>query len=338
MDASIATQVIESIEGLVQQVSDGLQAWAWAVFTVTTLASVLVGYAKEAAKGNVLAVSFFGTEVIYKSLIGVAIIGYFTLALPFMEVVRGTGMELSGSGQESVPIGEIARQASAVTEAVNETIDSFRDLGWIEQIGAIPQLLSLRILSGVVHIIYIIICLISFWVYAKFMLGYLVGGFFVGFMSLQSTEHLGQRSFSYVLVSSLPLFLLAVLQGYSTSVLNQAILPEGIVKTADLWGLIWIQVIILFLCLAAVAVPREWLFSAVGMSGAPSGSSVPRAAAVAGSAGAAIASMMSKTSSVTSSSHTKIGGGSINSGGSGGGGGSSIPKITFPQKSIGKGK
>lgn len=331
MDPSLASQALASLEALTIQVSEGLQEWSWLVFTVFTVFTVLVGYTKEAVKGNLLPTGFFGEQTIHKFIVGSLMIGYFTLALPFMEVVRSTGMELSGSTQETVPIGEIFRQADTVTERINTTIDSFQSLGWIEQIKAIPQLMSLRIMGWFVHVIYLCIALISFWVYAKFLMGYMVGGFFVGGMAGQATEHLGRQSYFYVIKSTMPLFLLAVLQGYSTTLLDSTLTPSGIIKTAEIWAIMWTQLVVLFLCLVAAFVPSEWLSGVASMAGAPSLSSLPRTmGSMGGSVLHAIKSSNSSRSSI--SSRSSGGGGSLPSPSAmGGAGGRSngIPMLTF---------
>lgn len=330
MDPSYATDALASIEALTVGALEGMQEWSWAVFTVLAIIALLLSYTKSAVRGDGMPHGVFADWAVSKCLIGALIIGYFTLALPFMEHARQWGMELSGSSQATVPIGEIARQADVVTQRVNDTISSFQSLGWIEQLQAIPELMSLRVMNWFVHVIYIIIALIAFWVYAKFLFGYLVGGFFVGFMGWERSEHYGHRSFSYLLVSAMPLLLLALLQGYSERVLNEAVLPEGIAKISDLMSLIWRQAIILLLCFVTVVVPREWLNGVVGMSGAPSGSTVPQTMGKTGSA---------VTSSISSAMHAislgMQGAGKLgNMFGGGGaspssGGGSSVPRLKF---------
>jgi hypothetical protein len=330
MDPSLASQTLASLEALTVQVSEGLQEWSWVVFTAFTVFTVLTGYAKEAAKGNLLPTAFFGEQTVHKFIAGSLMIGYFALAMPFMEVVREAGMTLSGSDQGTVPIGEIFRQADTVTERINATIDSFQSLGWMDQLKAIPQLMSLRIMGWFVHVIYIFIALISFWVYAKFLMGYMVGGFFIGGVSGETTEHLGKQSYFYVIKSTLPLFLLAVLQGYSANLLNSTVTPSGIIKTAEIWAIMWTQLIVLFLCIVAAMVPTEWMSGIASMSGAPSLSSLPRT--MGGMGGSVINALRSSTSSRNSiSSSSSGGGGSLPSPASGGGGGraNGVPMLTF---------
>lgn len=316
MDPSTASEVLEFLRTSVVGASESLQDWAWVLFSGLFTLSFIFSWGKQAVKGKPFDTAFFGEQTIKGVGIFMVIGAFFMLSLPWMEVMREAGMNLSGSSTATVDIGEIARQADTVTERVEETIDNLKRAGWIQTIQNVPEIIALMVLDGAVHFLYLIIALIAVWIYAKFMLGYLVGGVFIAGLGHKGTFRYGMTSLGYVLLSAMPLFLLAFLQGLSIQLLDGAILQPGQPASIPvLKEIIATQGFLVLMSVAAAAVPGEFMSSLVGTSGAPSASNAARSIAQGSNAvHSAVSQVMSRISS-------SGGGRSLPSPSSGGGGG-----------------
>lgn len=342
MDPSLATQVLEFLTSTVMGAAAGLEEWSWVLFTALMFLSVVIEYGKSAAAGDPLGLTMFGHACIRGFLTAIVVGLYFSLAFPMMEQFREFGMTLSGAELDTVDIGEIARQADVVTERINTTIESLQELGWIDQIKALPEIAGLKILGFIVKLEYALLALIAIWVFAKFCLGFLTGGVFVGALAWQNSYEFGMRSITYLITSTQPLFLLAFMQGVSARLIQEAPVLTGTVPitTAEITDLFIILMFVFFLSLAAVSVPREWLSAVVGSGDAPSMEKATRKTAqIGGAGGGAMRSISNATNRIAG---MLSGGGGKPSGGgggsstpfnygSGGGGGANagIPKLTF---------
>lgn len=314
MTPSIASELLAHLTTTSIFAADSLEEWSWLLFTALTCLGVIIAYTKHAISGNPLDFAFFGALTIKGVLVGFVIFAYFILSMDWMELTREAGMRLSGSTAETVDVGEMARQADDVAQVINDTIDALKAGGLLATIGFLPEITSLMILNAVVHILFAVIALIAVWVFSKFILGYIVGGVFIAGVAWDQTYQYGKSYISYVLVSAMPLFLLAFLQGFSATLLEGVTLRPGAPATVpEIWRMIEMQGYIVMLSLAAAIVPREWLSSVVGSGGALSGQAAARNIA---SGGGGIAGGLSSVSNALK--------------GLGGGGGGGAPSLPGP--------
>lgn len=327
MDPSIASEFIAHLTTAIEFASDGLQDWSWVIFTALTIITVLVSLTKRAVSGGSFDSGFWGGLVWSAALVAIVVGGYFFLSMPWMELIREAGMRLSGSSAETVDIGEMARQADDISKVIDDTIRALKSGGFLSTISYLPEITALMILKAVVHILFAIIALIAIWIFSKFCLGFLVGGVFIAGLANDHTYEYGKKSFSYVFVSAMPLFLLAFLQGFSASLLEGVTLTPGAPATIPGIGrIIMMQGFTVVLSMAAAVVPKEWLMSGVGTSGAPSGTGVAQAA---GGAGAAATNTISSVMNmIGGSGGNGGGGGSIGTGGGGPQSVGSAPQLT----------
>jgi hypothetical protein len=321
VEPSTATRVLDYLTNSVMAASSGLEFWAWSMFTVLFVIRCIVEFTRAVhqSDGKVpidLAVVFHAIS----SYVVVAIVVslYFQSAFFLMDWFRQAGMALSGADMATVDIGELFRQREVVSERIYATIDSFKELGIWDQVKLVPEILMLNGLGGFVFIEYMLIALVAIWVYAKFCLGFLTGGVFVGGLIWRESYEYGKRSISYVLGSTQPLFLLAFMQGISARLIEEA-LPmtgEAVITVPALWDLMMILGFVFFLSLVAASVPREWLGGLVGTSGAPD---LSRTLSTSSTAGSSVVSLAKSAQSI----HQSIGNRIFGGGGSAGGGGSS---------------
>lgn len=311
MDPSTATNVLAFLRDSTITASESMQDWAWILFGVMFFVSMIFSWGVKATKGEAIDSAWLGEQTIKFVGISIVIGLYFYLSIPWMDTMREAGMSLSGSSAETVDIGEIARQADTVTERVEETIKNLKRLSWREFFGAVPEIIALMVLDWTTHFLYLIIALIAIWLFSKFMLGYLIGGVFIGGLGHRGTFQYGMTAIGYVLFSAMPLFLLAYLQGLSIQLLDAASIEGRPVSIPVLKELVVTQAYLVLLSGVAAVVPREFLGSIVGMSGAPSASNAARSIAQGSNA------IHSAAKQIMSMFQRSGGGKSVGSGGSG---------------------
>lgn len=280
MDPSLASTILSFLMTSTTTASEGLQKWAWFIFGLLFTISLIFSWGHKAIKGEGFDWSWFGGETIKAVGIAVVIAGYFALSIPWMEAMREAGMNLSGSSAETVDIGEIARQSLTINDRVEEAVSNLASASWSEIPGNIPEIIALRFLDWITQFLYIVIALTSIWLFSKFMLGYLVGGVFIGGLGHKGTFQYGMTAIGYVVFSAMPLFLLAYLQGLSAQLLDAAAIDGKPVSMPVLRDIVAGQGYLVIMSFAAAAVPREFLSSLVGMSGAPSASNAARSMAM----------------------------------------------------------
>lgn len=180
-------------------------------------------------------------------------------------------MALSSAGLETVDIGMLLEQRTVVTSRIDAAIESMGGISLWTDASDIPEIVMLHGLKGIVFVLYLLIALISVWVYANFCLGFLVGAVFIGGLAWHQSFQYGMRSISYVITSTQPLMLLAFMQGLSAKLImnDPAIAGSTPATTEEIWALIGKVLLFLALNVAAINVPSKWLGGIVGSSGAP---------------------------------------------------------------------
>lgn len=341
MEPSTATEILNFLTNSIMGAMSQLETWAWAVFTCLFTIRCIVDFTRSIHRTNGTSIE---ASVIFdaaSSFVVTAIVVslYFSASFTIMEWFREAGMALSGADMSTVDIGELFRQREVVSERIYDTIDSFKELGIWDQVKSVPEILMLNGLGVFVFVEYMLLALISIWVYAKFCLGFLTGAVFIGGLSWNQSYQYGMRSISYVLASTQPLMLLAFMQGISARLIMEApvMTGEALITVPALWEIFMMLFFVLFLCLAAVSVPREWLGGIVGSSGAPD---LTRTASHMASGAGGIMGGAKMIANAHQSIGNRLFGGGNN--GSGGGGrsipspsssasnaGTALPKLTF---------
>jgi hypothetical protein len=339
LEPSTATEILNFLTNSIMGAMSQLETWAWAVFTCLFVIRCIVDFTRSLHRTNGTSIE---TSVIFdaaSSFVVTAIVVslYFSASFTIMDWFRQAGMALSGADMDTVDIGELFRQREIVSDRIYETVDSFKELGIWDQVKLVPEILMLNGLGGVVFIEYFVLALIAIWVYAKFCLGFLTGAVFIGGLSWNQSFSFGMRSISYVLSSTQPLMLLAFMQGISARLIMEApvMTGEALITVPALWEIFMMLLFTIFLCLAAVSVPREWLGGIVGSSGAPDLSRT--ASHIASGAGGIMGG-----AKMIANAHQSIGNRLFGGGGGGGGSrsipspsssasnaGAALPKLTF---------
>ena len=274
MNASVASQALDFLTSRVLQGSAALEVWAWAVFTCVFTIKFIFDYGRVVARseGSLAGLpSMAMTNAIWGVGAAILIFLYFSSAFTLMGWFRSAGMALSGADMPTVDIGELFRQRNVVSDRIYNTIKSFSVLGFWERLAKVPEILLLNVMGVVVFFQYMLLALISVWVYAKFCLGFLMGGVFIGGLGWEHTVDYGRRALAYVLASTQPLMLLAFMQGISGVLLENTLVQNSatFVTVSDLTNLLGMLFFMFVLSLAAVRVPSEWLGGIVGSGGAP---------------------------------------------------------------------
>lgn len=273
MEEATATKVLDFLTNSVMGAMSGLEIWAWTIFTILFTIRCIVDFTRSIHRSDrgVIDASVIFDAASSWVVVSIVIFLYFSSSFWLMEWFRRAGMALSGADIDTVDIGELFRQREVVSERIYATIDSFKELSVWDQVKSVPEILMLNGLGSVVFVEYFLIALIAIWVYAKFCLGFLTGAIFVGGLSWSQSFEYGKRSLSYVLVSTQPLMLLAFMQGISARLILEApvMTGEALITIPALWDIFMMLMFVIFLCLAAVSVPREWLGGVVGSGGAP---------------------------------------------------------------------
>lgn len=318
-----AQHVLDTFNTLAPQAIQNLLPWIWTVFTLCFVVKCVTLWYDSLAEGQPLnaklGAHLFGTFI----FCGAVVWNYPTLGWEAAEGLRSLGFTATGIDEE-IPIGELARRADAVTAAVDKAVDAL--VSWrspLQSAANMSTVLKLRVMEAFIYGLYIIISLISVWIYSQFCIGYILGGVVIGTISWEKTREIGMKGFMYLIGSGLSLMTLAIVQGFAERVMAGAVLTDGAIASVPaLSGAIWSLVVMLFLAAGAAFVTSGFMQAYAGAN-APT----PNIAGRLGQAGSALGGASRSVNNLLSNASSRVNSMLSSHGGpqGGGGGGSPMP-------------